>query len=151
MIKFIDYLNLTGGTFDTLIEDFLWSDIEYQWESFIDVNMDLPLSRRKEKAKDILAENLFPYLFGGYIIARDEFESLGDLEDRYDEWMDAMQDFPNSHKRAIDVRKKVVYQIDELWGILNDKSLKSNFLVKKIKVHIKDIAEMFVDDDYINY
>ena len=137
MIKFIDYLNLTGGTFDTLIEDFLWSDIEYQWESFIDVNMDLPLSRRKEKAKDI--------------IARDEFESLEDLEDRYDEWMEAMQDFPNSHKRAIDVRKKVVYQIDELWGILNDKSLKSNFLIKKIKVHIKDIAEMFVDDDYINY
>ena len=28
MIKFVDYLNITGGTFDTLIEDFLWPDIE---------------------------------------------------------------------------------------------------------------------------
>ena len=151
MIKFVDYLNITGGTFDTLIEDFLWPDIEYAWENFIDVNMDLPLSRRKEKAKDILGELLFPYLFGGYIIARDEFESIEDLEDRYDEWMDAMQEFPVSHKKAADIQKKVTYKLDNFWKILDDKSLKSNFLIKKINVHIKDIAEMFVDDDYINY
>lgn len=85
MIKFTDYLNLTGGTFDTLIEDFLWSDIEYAWESFIDVNMDLSLSRRKEAAKDVLSENLFPYLFGGYIVANESFSSIEDLENRYDE------------------------------------------------------------------
>ena len=113
--------------------------------------MDLPLSRRKEKAKDILGELLFPYLFGGYIIARDEFESIEDLEDRYDEWMDAMQEFPVSHKKAADIQKKVTYKLDNFWKILDDKSLKSNFLIKKINVHIKDIAEMFVDDDYINY
>lgn len=148
MIKFVDYLITTGGTFNTLIEDFLWNDIESRWENFIDVNMDLPLSRRKEKAKDILGELLFPYLFGGYLIARDEFESVEDLEDRYDEWMDEMQSFPDSHRRAIDVRKKVVYQIDELWGILNDKSLKSIFIIQQIKNHIQAIAEMFVEDGY---
>ena len=146
MIKFTDYLNLTGGTFDTLIEDFLWSDIEYAWESFIDVNMDLSLSRRKEAAKDILGENLFTYLFGGYIVANESFSSIEDLEDRYDEWMDEMQEFPVSHKKAADIQNKITYKLDDFWKILDDKSLKSNFLIKKMKEYVNDIAEMFVDE-----
>lgn len=146
MIKFTDYLNSTGGTFDTLIEDFLWSDIEYAWESFIDVNMDLSLSRRKEAAKDVLGENLFPYLFGGYIVANESFSSIEDLEDRYDEWMDEMQEFPVSHKKAADIQNKITYKLDDFWKILDDKSLKSNFLIKKMKEYVNDIAEMFVDE-----
>ena len=47
--------------------------------------MDLSLSRRKEAAKDVLSENLFPYLFGGYIVANESFSSIEDLENRYDE------------------------------------------------------------------
>lgn len=49
MIKFTDYLESTAGTFDTLITDFIRFDIEKEWENFIDVNMDLPLSQRKQK------------------------------------------------------------------------------------------------------
>lgn len=146
MIKFTDYLESTAGTFDTLIEDFIWDDIETAWESFIDVNMDLPLSRRKEAAKDVLGENLFPYILGGYIIANEEFSSIQDFEDRYDEWMDGMQNFPFSHKRAIDIQNKITYKLNEFWKVLSDKSLKSNFLVKQIKSYINDIAELFVDE-----
>jgi hypothetical protein len=146
MIKFTDYLESTAGTFDTLIEDFIWDDIEKEWENFIDVNMDLPLSIRKEEAKEVLGKNLFPYLFGGYIIANEEFSSIEDMEDRHDEWLDGMQNFPFSHRKAIDVRKKINYNIDEFWKILADKSLKSNFLVKQIKGYINEIAEMFVDE-----
>lgn len=60
--------------------------------------------------------------------------------------MDEMQEFPVSHKKAADIQNKITYKLDDFWKILDDKSLKSNFLIKKMKEYVNDIAEMFVDE-----